>query len=857
MQPNLFIVRLFGLVFLLGVNSPVWAQWDDVSEDFLVEATTFGSWFGCGISSADFNLDGWDDVTTAGSDGFVKLFLGSPEGFQLEDSWQMPEEAKSVLWVDVDNDGDLDLFVGVLYFGIYLYIQGEDGTLSEQSDSRGITNLQSWDVRGFSARDYDRDGDLDIYVCSYHDNAQASGHENKLFNNDGHGFFEDVTLEAGVGNGLQHSFQSHWFDHDGDGYDDLWVINDRTVYPNALYRNLGNGSFQDISEDINCAIATEAMTATLFDPDNDGDWDQYVTNVENVPNFFLLNMDGSYQNIAAAAGVDNTRYGWGTCALDIDGDRWDDLMVATYRFPNTNPYDNVLYMNDGTGLAFIDETENWPNEQFQLYCLARLDLDGDRAPDLMGHGNASYCQALRNQNLEGASRMTVTLVGVESNIFAVGAVIYAHLDGLTQMRQVEAGCDYLTQHTYKRFFAFGDAEVVDSLEVFWPLGGRDVLYDVPADTAIVVIEGASDLALIPQATPCPWDNAEWLVPFNPDEVNMTWNGEPVTSEVVVADQAGTWTLTASWWNGIHTWSESVTWTPPPAPSWEVEVIAPTCHGDSALVSWNIPGEAVVSALDSIWPSVMQDVPFPVGEHSLLMQLASGCPLDTVLSVVQPPALFVEIEVVQPACFGDSGSFSWVIGGGTPPLSFDFGDIDAGMVGPGAWPLLLTDTAGCLRADTVVIVEPDLLHSSADWAFAGITDSAMVSLVIAGGTPPYEVIWSGEIDGDGWVLAPAGLGWFVQDAEGCLHLGVLDIPANPLAGLESTEEPDWGCRRTENGIAFQAPDDEVCSMYVLDLQGRLIARHGEVVGSFHFGLETPGMVVIVAISGNGEVRRWLR
>ena len=150
------------LIASLGVQ----AQLEDVSLDYPVLSSTFGSLFGCGLSTADFNGDGWDDVTASGSDGWIKLYTGGPSGFTPWDEWQMSNEGKAVLWIDIENDGDLDLFVGVLHLGVYLYVQQSDGTLVEEGLARGMPILQNWDVRGFSARDYDRDGDLDLYVAS-------------------------------------------------------------------------------------------------------------------------------------------------------------------------------------------------------------------------------------------------------------------------------------------------------------------------------------------------------------------------------------------------------------------------------------------------------------------------------------------------------------------------------------------------------------------------------------------------------------------------------------------------------------------------------------------------------------------
>lgn len=857
MRPVQPLFRHFSCVLFMAVALHGYAQWEDVSLDYLIESSTFGSLFGCGLSTADFNGDGWDDVTTAGSDGWIKLYTGGPDGFVSFEAWQMPTEGKAVLWIDIENDGDLDLFVGFLHLGVFLYVQQEDGTLIEQGLQRGMPVLQSWDVRGFSARDYDRDGDLDLYVASYHDAAQTVNYENMLFQNGGNGFFEDVTLFSGTGNGMQHSFQGAWYDYDNDGFDDLWVINDRSVFPNALYHNLGNGTFEDIAEDVGCDIGIEAMSATLFDPDNDGDWDQYITNIEGNPNAFLRNNEGQYVDIAESAGVASLLYGWGTCAIDVDGDRWDDMMVATYRFPNTNPYDNHLYMNLGSGTEFLEETENWPNEQFQLYCLGRLDLDGDRVPDLVGHGNAAHAQVLRNTNSEGAARLAINLIGTESNTYAVGSVIKVHAAEMTQMQQVEAGCDYMTQHSYTRFFALGDVQVIDSIEVFWPLGSRDVLFDVPSDTALLVIEGFLDAELEPLEAPCPWSPPGWSIPFELGSADMTWNGEPVTSEVVVADSTGDWTFEASWWGGGYTWSQTVSWTEVALPDLAVEVTPASCHGALGGLAWTMPDGASVMLLDSVYPSTVNGVSIPAGDYDLEVELGENCTVHVPASIGQPEALSLELEVTQPACHGDHGMVTWSIGGGTPPLAVVIADGDPLALTPGEWPIVLEDSMGCTLSDAAVVVEPDSLISSASVEYAGPSDSALVTLVVEGGTPPFNVAWSGPIDTSGWVVAPVGLGWFVQDANGCLDLGVLDVPSNPLAAVGGFGRTPWSCFRDGVQLRFSGPGDALVEVRVFDLSGRLLLEevhiaHGQVIELGH-----QGVVVVQALDVEGRSYAWVK
>ena len=859
MTPKLFLFNCIGAILLCSTPASTYGQWQDYTVDYNLETTTFASWFGCGISTADFNNDGWDDFTASGADGWIKLWTGGPEGLTLHDEWLMPNECKAVLWFDIENDGDLDLLLGVMHVGAYLYVQQSDGLLLEESAVRGLPQLQEWDIRGFSARDYDRDGDLDVYISSYHDDLGSDVfiYENMLFQNTGSGYFEDVTMISGVGNGYLHSFQGAWMDFTGNGFDDLWVINDRSIFPNALYSNMGNGSFEDISEDVGADIGIEAMSATLFDPDNDGDWDQYVTNIENNPNAFLRNNDGIYEDIAVSAGVASMQYSWGACAIDVDGDRWDDLMVATYRFPNSNPYDNHLYMNLGTGLEFEDATENWPNEQFQLYCLGRIDLDNDRSPDIIGHGNSSLAQVLHNTNSEGNARMTISLIGTVSNTRAVGSVIKVHADGLTQMQQVDAGCDYMTQHTYKRFFGLANVDQVDSIEVFWPTGEREVLFDVMADTALTIVEGFTNSVLEPVDVPCPWSNAAWLAPFDPDEVEMTWNGVPVTSALVSADSEGEWTLEASWWGGAYSWSQTVSWTPAPEPEFTLDMVPPSCHGHSALLSWDFPEPHPVTVNGLAFSSQIESVPFGMGTFDVVMQVTEDCSIDTSFTVTYPPALFADVELTHPLCAGELGQAVITPGGGTGTLSVDYGGADFTALPAGIHAFTVSDSLGCTHADSLVLLSLDTLVGAVAIDYLGVTDSVQISTDASGGTPPYSWTWTAPLDSAGWVMAPLNLGWYVEDANGCIDLGAVELVSNPLAAVPlDMETASWACSRHNGGLVFNGPEGAL-TLSIFDLSGRQILDERAVRSSEVLVMDSWSPVLVLGQDEAGHLYRWIK
>ena len=154
-----------------------------------------------------------------------------------------------------------------------------NGQFNFQEVDLNISENIPTDNYGISWADYDKDGFLDFYICRYVDNA--FGQEtvtNLLIKNNGDGTFEDVTIQAAVGNGYQQSFSSTWADFNKDGNIDLYVVNDRTMWPNVLFLNNADGTFTDASVSSNSDVAVDAMTSTIGDMDNDRDLDIYVTN---------------------------------------------------------------------------------------------------------------------------------------------------------------------------------------------------------------------------------------------------------------------------------------------------------------------------------------------------------------------------------------------------------------------------------------------------------------------------------------------------------------------------------------------------------------------------------------------------
>ena len=240
-----------------------------------------------GIGAADYDSDGLYDLFIP--DGVASRLLRNTGGGRFEDVTMAAGlaglDGVSVgLFADIDNDGDKDLFVSRTFRPNQLFLNDGQGRFDDITQSSGIgadccTTVASW-------ADYDSDGDLDLYVGRYLDPRNTipttlyarNGEPNRLYRNDGHARFSDVTAQAQVGDpGL--CLGSVFGDYDEDGDPDLYVVND--FGRNTLYRNEGNGTFADVTTDSGALAYGAGMNASMADYDNDDLLDIYVTNIRS------------------------------------------------------------------------------------------------------------------------------------------------------------------------------------------------------------------------------------------------------------------------------------------------------------------------------------------------------------------------------------------------------------------------------------------------------------------------------------------------------------------------------------------------------------------------------------------------
>jgi hypothetical protein len=328
-----------------------------------------GGWQGLAIG--DIDGDGRDDLYVCQPGGLPnRLFVQNTDGTVTERSAELGvdwlESTHSALFVDLDNDGDQDLLVGL-----------EPGVLIHENNGKGRFTPKTARLLpaalpySLAAADYDLDGDLDVYVCCYNRRKGANRHlvfarpvpyhdannggRNVLLRNDGRWRFSHATVRAGLdANNRRFSYAAAWEDFDNDGDQDLYVAND--FGRNNLYRN-DSGRFTDITAAAGAEDISPGMSSCWGDYDNDGLMDLYVSNMFSSAgnritaqgrfhqgaseetraqfrrhargNTLLKNMgNGSFSDVSEAAGITIGRWAWGSKFADLNNDGWEDLLVT-------------------------------------------------------------------------------------------------------------------------------------------------------------------------------------------------------------------------------------------------------------------------------------------------------------------------------------------------------------------------------------------------------------------------------------------------------------------------------------------------------------------------------------------------
>jgi enediyne biosynthesis protein E4 len=422
--------------------------------------------YGMGVAVGDYNNDGWPDIliTCVGQN---RLFRNTGKGTFVDATQNSGLQGRqgfstSAIWFDYDRDGRLDLF---------------------------ICNYVRW------SPDHDVFCSLDATHKSYCTPEAYRGDTSWLFHNRGDGTFEDVTATSGVFDSSSKSLGVALLDYDQDGWPDLLVAND--TQPNKLYRNLGNGKFQDVAVEAGLAFSTDGkaragMGVDVGDFQNSGKPGVAITNFDNeMIGLYQPTRAGAFDDIAAASGVglaSRNTLGFGCAFLDANLDGALDLAVANGHIDET-----VRNIRGNTGYAqppqlFLNELPNQAGTRFRDVAsevgggfdqpkvgrgLAYGDFDRDGDLDILMTTNNGPAFLYRNDQTAGNRSIRFRLVGTKSNRDAVGAVVKIFYNGQMQSRTVRGGSSYLSQSELPVTFGVGKRDKIERATIDWPSGRNE------------------------------------------------------------------------------------------------------------------------------------------------------------------------------------------------------------------------------------------------------------------------------------------------------------------------------------------------------------------------------------------------
>ena len=510
-------------------------------KDYILEAV------GCGCAFMDYDNDGWMDIfllsgtrmngAPAGTTN--RLYKNNRDGTfsDVTEKAGLQEVgwASGVCVGDYNNDGFEDLFC--TYFGQNkLYRNNGDGTFTDVTKQAGLLNDAPRYGAGCTFLDYNRDGNLDLFVSNYvqfdlkrvpkpgqNSNCTWKGVDvecgprglphgvHSLYRNNGDGTFTDVSVQAGIST-LRGSYGMTVVsaDFDEDGWPDIYVACDST--PSLLFMNNQDGTFREEGVIRGVALSEDGeeqagMGVGVGDYDLDGHLDLFKTHFSEDTNGLYHN-DGKANFVdvtrVARIGVENRYVGWGAGIVDLDNDGYPDIFMVTGsvypelektmpQFPNKTP--RVVFRNLGNG-TFEELLDGAGPGVAAPHCsrgCAFGDFDNDGDLDVL-IVNLNEPPSLLRNDLRGSNHwLKIKLVGTKSNRSAIGAHVVVRYGKKSQAQEVLSQSSFYSVNDTRLHFGLGSEKTAD-IAIRWPSGAHEELKGVSADQLIVVKEGTGIVA---------------------------------------------------------------------------------------------------------------------------------------------------------------------------------------------------------------------------------------------------------------------------------------------------------------------------------------------------------------------------
>jgi enediyne biosynthesis protein E4 len=484
-----------------------------------------------GLAVFDYDNDGRPDIFFTNGAAGLAMDKGAPKYwnrlFRNDGGWKFTDVtdqagvagrgyAMGAAAADFDNDGNVDLFVANVA-GSILYRNLGNGKFQDITAASGIRD-DMWAVAAVWF-DYDNDGLLDLWVTHYAKWPAAmdrfcgdpekgvrvychpkyfQGLPNSLYHNLGNGKFEDVSLKSGVSQHVMRGMGAVIGDYDGDGFMDVFVTNDNA--PNCLFRNLGNGKFEEVGLAAGVALMDSgkpvaSMGADFRDYDNDGWPDLFVTDLfnETFP-VFRNTGKGDFRDAGYATRVgplSAKSSGWGVGLFDFNLDGWKDLFFSCahvndlveqfeptrYRLPNAIFINEKGVFRDGSAAAGPDFQAPRAHRG-----LAFADFDGDGKIDAVVSSLMEPAELWENITETDGDWLIVKLQGTKSNRDGIGA----RLKWGGQWNVMTTSIGYSSSGHFGVHFGVPKGQGADTLEVWWPGGEKQVVTGVKPRQVLVV-----------------------------------------------------------------------------------------------------------------------------------------------------------------------------------------------------------------------------------------------------------------------------------------------------------------------------------------------------------------------------------
>lgn len=481
-----------------------------------------------------------DAPRKAGPEDWNRLYHQRPDGtfedVTLKAGLAGEDYAMGVAVGDYDNDGNDDLFVAGFPHN-HLYHNNGNGTFTDVTAGAGLAGDTGWSTSAAWV-DLDQDGLLDLVVLRYFEwnfddrdcptpDGKRSYCDPKIFpaieplvyHNEGNGHFTEVARKIGIGKpgkGLGLSIA----DYNRDGKIDLFIANDGM--DEFLYRNKGDGTFEEVGVSANVATDDNgrdfAGMGTVFqDFNNDGLPDIVVDDLaQQTYSFYRNRGDGSFDYASPSAGLARltmAHSGWGIQAIDAANNGVKDLIAArghvNIDIQKDNPQLNYLeppVLLRNVGRAFEDVSAclgTIAAEPFAGRGLATGDLDNDGRIDAVLTANDGRAYVLHNESNPSHHWITLQLVGTASNRDGIGAEVHITTARTLQWATVSTTGSYESSSDRRVHFGLAQDDAIRSIEIRWPSGAKQAIAPPAVDRFYTVTEGKGITAVSCGNAACP------------------------------------------------------------------------------------------------------------------------------------------------------------------------------------------------------------------------------------------------------------------------------------------------------------------------------------------------------------------